>query len=148
MPKALAVFSFTWNGIPMIYSGQELPNTKRLKFFEKDTIEWKDECTLYEFYKSLLALRKNNPALTAGDSTVTTRFLKTNVDNNVLVYLRKKDMRTVLVLLNLSGDILHCVIDDGQLPGSFTDVFSKRTENISEHKVFELSPWEYRVYEN
>jgi Glycosidases len=34
--KALAVFSCTWNGIPMIYSGQELPNYKRLQFFDKD----------------------------------------------------------------------------------------------------------------
>lgn len=40
MAQALAVLSFTWNGIPLIYSGQELPNKKRLKFFEKDTIEW------------------------------------------------------------------------------------------------------------
>ena len=34
--KALAVFSFTWDGIPLIYTGQELPNNKRLQFFEKD----------------------------------------------------------------------------------------------------------------
>jgi glycosidase len=27
--KALTVFSFTWDGIPLIYSGQELPNKKR-----------------------------------------------------------------------------------------------------------------------
>ena len=26
MAKALAVFSATWNGIPLLYSGQELPN--------------------------------------------------------------------------------------------------------------------------
>ena len=43
MAKALAVFSCTWNGIPLIYSGQELPNLKRLKFFEKDAIDWTGE---------------------------------------------------------------------------------------------------------
>ncbi|HRF24316.1 MAG TPA: alpha-amylase family glycosyl hydrolase, partial [Chitinophagaceae bacterium] len=36
--KALAAFSCTWNGIPLIYSGQELPNKKRLKFFDKDFV--------------------------------------------------------------------------------------------------------------
>ena len=41
--KPLAVFSCTWNGIPLIYSGQELPNLKRLKFFEKDAIDWTGE---------------------------------------------------------------------------------------------------------
>ena len=36
MAKALAVFSATWNGVPLIYTGQEIPNMKRLEFFEKD----------------------------------------------------------------------------------------------------------------
>ena len=33
MLKCLSVFSCTWNGIPLIYNGEEMPNTKRLKFF-------------------------------------------------------------------------------------------------------------------
>jgi glycosidase len=33
--QALAVFTCTWPGIPLIYSGQEIPNKKRLAFFEK-----------------------------------------------------------------------------------------------------------------
>jgi len=41
--KAWAVFTATWNGQPLIYSGQELPNTKRLAFFDKDQIEWTTE---------------------------------------------------------------------------------------------------------
>ena len=40
MAKALAVFSATWNGFRLLYSGQELPNMKRIKFFEKDAIAW------------------------------------------------------------------------------------------------------------
>ena len=45
--KALAVHSCTWQGIPLVYSGQELPNKKRLKFFDKDVIEWKKNCELH-----------------------------------------------------------------------------------------------------
>jgi hypothetical protein len=41
--KPLAVFSATWNGVPLLYSGQELPNMKRLEFFEKDVINWNGE---------------------------------------------------------------------------------------------------------
>src|SRR5205085_7824359 len=42
--KALAVFSATYNNsIPLIYSGQELPNIKRLKFFVKDEIAWHED---------------------------------------------------------------------------------------------------------
>src|SRR5208283_3169417 len=32
--KAFAVLCCTWNGLPLIYSGQELPNLKRLNFFD------------------------------------------------------------------------------------------------------------------
>src|SRR5438105_10699357 len=60
--KALAVFCCTWNGIPLIYSGQELPNKKRLRFFDKDQIDWDGEYRLHDFYKKLLSLRKRNPA--------------------------------------------------------------------------------------
>ena len=55
--KLMAVFSCTWNGIPMIYSGQEMPNKKRLKFFEKDVIEWDGKFELHNFYKTLLTVK-------------------------------------------------------------------------------------------
>jgi hypothetical protein len=64
--KAFAVFSFVWSGVPLIYSGQELPNKKRLKFFDKDIIEWKAKPELHEFYKALLQLRTNNEAIGTG----------------------------------------------------------------------------------
>ena len=41
--KAMAVFTCTWPGIPLIYSGQEKPNLRRLAFFEKDFIDWEGE---------------------------------------------------------------------------------------------------------
>ena len=68
----LAVFSCLWNGLPLLYSGQELPNLKRLKFFDKDPIEWNGKYELHDFYRTLLQLRKRNPALRAGDDAVTT----------------------------------------------------------------------------
>lgn len=57
--KALVVFSFVYSrSIPLIYSGQELPNRKRLPFFEKDVIEWTDIPELVSFYSTLLHYRK------------------------------------------------------------------------------------------
>ena len=54
--KAMAVFTCTWPGTPLLYSGQELPNHKRLKFFEKDFIEWQPKILLHDFYKKLFHL--------------------------------------------------------------------------------------------
>lgn len=60
--SGLAELSCRLPGIPLIYSGQELPNLKRLRFFEKDEIEWTDHPALHAFYKKLLGqAEKHSP---------------------------------------------------------------------------------------
>jgi glycosidase len=100
-----------------------------------------------DFYKTLLTLRKSNPALKAGDPASTTVRLKTNAENSVLAYVRKNGNREVLVLLNMSKEPVHCVIDDANLHGKYTDVFHKTVVDLNEQKSFELQPWAYLVYE-
>ncbi len=145
--KAFAVFSCTWNGIPMIYSGQELPNHKRLQFFDKDAIEWNGEYALHDFYKTLLNLHTNNPALRGGDAAVITHLLQNNSDTNVMAYLRKNVNNEVLVIINFSNEKIDCTIFDKMLAGHFTNVFTKAMINVNEEKHFELPPWGYLVFE-
>jgi len=145
--KAFAVHSFTWEGIPLIYSGQELPNLKRLEFFEKDTIDWTEKFELHDFYKTLLKLRKENTALRAGDLESITVILHTNCENNVLAYLRKNGEQEVLVLLNFSSQLVEFSIIDEKLGGNFKDVFTKRNFDFTEIKSFELIPWAYKIFE-
>lgn len=147
MAKALAVFSFTWNGMPMIYSGQELPNLKRLKFFDKDPIEWNGKYELHDFYKTLLTLKTNNPALSGGDPAVTTFLLHTGAEKHILAYLRKNGSNEVLVLLNFSKERIRFQVKDEQVSGHYNNVFSKTDNDFSGEKYFELQPWEYQVYE-
>ena len=147
MAKALAVFSFTWNGIPMIYCGQEMPNLKRLQFFEKDVIAWNGEYALHDFYKTLLKLRKRNPALRTNDPAVITHFIITSDDKSILAYLRKNKKDEVLVLLNLCKEKTDFVIKDQLINGSFINVFSKTEDDFSADTVIEMQPWEFLVYE-
>jgi alpha-amylase len=149
MFKALAVFSFTWNGIPLLYSGQELGNTKRIDFFDKDTIvagPWATELT--GFYQSLIKLKSTHPALRAGDTAVSTFRLTTTDDRHVLAYLRKYGEREVLVVLNLSdqGD-LHFDISSSEVTGIFKNAFSGAANDFTREKSFELQAWEFAVYE-
>lgn len=147
MANALSVFSFTWNGMPMIYSGQELPNMKRLKFFDKDPIEWKDKYQLHDFYKILLNLKKNNPSLRTGDAAVSTHLLNTNAENNVLAYIRKNGSSEVLVLINFSKEKVSFDADDAYLTGQFINVFSSEKKDFTMEKHFELQAWDYKVFE-
>jgi alpha-amylase len=145
--KAFAVFSFTRNGLPLIYSGQELPNYKRLEFFDKDQIDWNGKYELHDFYKTLLTLHKNNTALRAGDVAVTTYNLSMNNGDKVMAYLRKNGQAEVLVLLNFSKEALSCSILDEHLNGKFINLFNKEEEDFTGLKIVELQPWQYLVYE-
>ncbi|MEI7472341.1 MAG: alpha-amylase family glycosyl hydrolase [Chitinophagaceae bacterium] len=146
--KALAVFSFTWDGIPLIYTGQELPNNKRLQFFEKDTIEWNGQFALNDFYRTLTALRKRNPALRAGDEKVTTIKLQLAAGSNVLAYLRKNGKHEVAVILNLSADNLNIAVEGNEwLKGSFKNVFDGQIVDFNTAHSLALQPWGYLVLE-
>jgi glycosidase len=148
MARALAVFSATWNGIPLLYSGQELPNRKRLEFFERDPIAWTGTNTLNDFYKTLLGLRSNHPALRSGDTAVQTFRINTSDPNRVMAFLRKNGSREVLVVLNLSAQKdLHFEIVDTHLTGVFKNVFSGAANDFTKEKSFEMQGWEYLVYE-
>ena len=66
--NACAVLCFTLPGSqPLIYTGQEIGLNRRLAFFEKDPItDWSpNEYTT--FWKTLVDLKHNNPALQAGE---------------------------------------------------------------------------------
>ena len=144
---ALAVFSCTWDGIPLIYSGQELPSRKRLQFFEKDVIDWKADYELAGFYKTLLALRKRNPALRTGDPAATNTRINTGTGKTVLGFLRKNGVKEVLVLLNMGKEPVNGIISDEQVTGKFTEVFTSTGRDFTGDKSFALQPWAYQVFE-
>ncbi len=147
MLPALIVFSCTWNGIPMIYSGQEMPNMKRLKFFDKDMIEWNGEYRFHDFYKTLLHLRKTNTSLRAADAAVNTFFIITEGGKNIMAYLRKNDNDEVLVLLNLSNGKTAFTIKDRLINGFFTNVFDNSVNHLSQDSFIKMQPWAYLVFE-
>ncbi len=147
MAKALAVFSITWSGIPMIYSGQEMPNFKRLAFFEKDPIDWKGGYTLHDFYKTLLKLRKRNPALRSACSEARTRIIETSDEKSIMAYLRKNKNDEVLVFLNLSGKRTGFSIKDQFVKGNFVNVFTGVENHLAADTFIEIQPWNFLVYE-
>ncbi len=147
MAKALAVFSITWSGIPMIYSGQEMPNFKRLAFFEKDPIDWKGGYTLHDFYKTLLKLRKRNPALRSACSEARTRIIETSDEKSIMAYLRKNKNDEVLVFLNLSGKRTGFSIKDQFVKGNFVNVFTGVENHLATDTFIEIQPWNFLVYE-
>ncbi|MFT3822336.1 MAG: alpha-amylase family glycosyl hydrolase [Chitinophagaceae bacterium] len=144
---ALAVFSCTWDSIPLMYSGQELPNHKRLRFFEKDLIEWNDKPALHSFYQTLFQLRKTHPAIKAGKASPP-QWLPINVSNYVLAFMRRSQGKDVVVLLNLSPNNLFVQMPQGYVTGKFTNVFDGQQIDMIPQASIELKSWGYKVLVN
>jgi alpha-amylase len=145
--EAFAVLCATWNGIPLIYSGQELPNLKRLKFFDKDLIPWSGQYELHNFYKALLQLRKRNKAMRAGDPSVTTYYLQTTAYANVFAFCRKSGIEEVFTIINFSNASLSVLIDDAILNGRFKDIFTAEIFDAHNRELINMEAWDFRVFE-
>ena len=134
--KAFAVWAFTMkNSLPLLYSGQEEPNKRRLHFFIKDTIPW-SKYSMADFYKTLNMLRRSTPAL-AADASFTK--LKTGVDDAVYAYLRHKDGHKVAVILNLSKQQQQFTIADDGINGDAKEAFTGMKEKLNTAKNFPCS---------
>ena len=143
--KAWAVFSATWGGLPLVYSGQEIPNHKRLSFFEKDTLEFPLLTpALHNFYKTLFSFRAQNEAVVLGQP----QMLHTPYSNSIIGFIKKHQNNVVLVLLNISDhNRLAFEISHPLLEGNFQQIFSGLFFSFSGKEKFELQAGEYLVYQ-
>ena len=137
-----AVFTQTMaNSVPLIYSGQEEPVLRPLQFFEKDPIEF-GKFGRGKFYKTLLDLRKNNPALSANASF---RKIVAGEEKAVYAYVRQNGTNKIVVILNLSEKEQTISIKDSSLSGQPINVFSGRKEPLY-NKSWKMESWGYAVY--
>lgn len=140
--EAFAVLTYTLNGMPLIYTGQEIGMTKRLSFFDKDMVpSWKENKTT-TFYKKMNELKHTNLALLAGTGGTIRRY-QTSENKNLLVFSRDQGGRHMLVMINLSPKSISYSSNDAFGKGSYTDYFTAKTiENLPGA----LGPWEYKIF--
>jgi len=142
---ALAVLAATIEGMPLVYNGQETSLDRRLKFFDKDSINW-DKMDLVDFYSRLLHLHQSNEALHVGLEQTEPRFLSTKDQKEVLVFERKAGENRVLVLLNLSNSTQKVKVTD-VMQGIFKNLFEGEKVVLKTNQSIMLKPWGYIVYE-
>lgn len=145
--KPFAVLCATLNGIPLLYSGQELPLRKKIAFFEKDPIPWSGTNEFHDFYKKLLTLHSSHPALRAADSTTTTTRLHQNDAQGVFAFIRKSGEKEVLVVLNLSDKAIAALnVVDAAVKGKFTELFTEELWDANSEKKMSINGWGYKVF--
>ncbi len=148
MAIPLAVFSATWKGLPLLYNGQELPNHKRLSFFEKDLIEWTSHPSLHEFYRSLFELRRSYDAFICSEEMDNCHLVHNSVDHHVLSFIRSYNGAHVLIMINFSTYPLSSVyVDHKMIRGNQVEWFSSDARIFDEsQQYFDLPAWGYQVW--
>lgn len=139
--EAFAVLTYTLNGMPMIYTGQEVGLKKRLSFFEKDMVpSWTENATT-KFYKKLNELKHTNRALIAGQGGEFRRY-QTSANKELLIFSRTQGGGEIMVLLNLSDKNITYASNDALNKSGYTDYFTgAKVDNIPTS----LKAWEYKV---
>lgn len=99
--EAMAVLAATLPGMALVYSGQEAGLDRKLAFFEKDPITWR-QWPLAGLYTRLLQLKKSQPALGNGLEGGTLEWLPSG-NEAVLAFRRQRGARQVNVAVNLSA---------------------------------------------
>jgi glycosidase len=137
------VFTCVISGMPLMYSGQEAGLNKRLKFFEKDTIQW-EKSNYGVLYSNLLKDKEKLPALWNGK--IGGEMIPVNSSNSqVFAFVREKDSSKVYAIFNLSGKQVKTQLESNLIKDEYTNPFTGKTIKIKSKEWLQLQPWQYRV---
>jgi glycosidase len=142
--EAFTVLTYMLPGMPLTYSGQEAGNDKRLRFFEKDTIDWKDN-TISGLYKTLNNLKKQNVALWNGLSGGTITNINNGQNDKVFACKREKDGNSIIAVINLSSSMQEIEVENSYISGDYIEMFSGENVQIKNKYKFVLKPWHYMI---
>ncbi|MEO8337166.1 MAG: alpha-amylase family glycosyl hydrolase [bacterium] len=132
------------NSMPMLYTGQEVSLKKRLRFFEKDTVDWKGP-SLASFYHAVFALKHHEPALANGQWGGAQTVLATNGGDRVYAFTRTEGTNTVLTAVNFGDAPVKATYQGLTQPGDYTDWFSTSKTSLAAQGSLTIPAHGYRV---
>lgn len=142
---AAMALSVVGEGMPMIYNGQEAGNDRRLAFFERDPIIWREHEN-GKLYKKLLALKRDNTALWNADWGARMLPVHNNQPAQILSFVRQNTKDKVFAVFNFSDTPQHVSFKQHLHHGSYTDYLSGETVQFNEGSTLKLAAWDYRIY--
>jgi len=143
LPNAFALL-FTSEGIPLLYNGQEAGNDKRLKFFERDPIAWKDHPHA-ALIRDWIDFRDEHPALDNAPWGARMVHVKNSDAQKVFSFVRAKDGDAVYVAQNYSAEPKTVALGEIPHPGRWTEKGGAEID-LAKGSNLTLAPWSTRVF--
>jgi glycosidase len=141
---ACMVLACTVNGMPLVYSGQEAGLDRSLRFFDKDSIVWKEH-PYYAMYRQLFALKHQNEALWNGAAGGEMQRIYHDKPEQVISFSREKNGHRVITLINMSRDPVSVHFNSKYLVGDYTELFSKEKISWKGDDTMSFASWDYKV---
>ena len=138
------VLSFASEGIPLIYNGQEAGNDKRLKFFEKDPIVWR-ESPNRQLYTRLAALKTRNPALWNAPLGGRMVSVVNDQPQKVFSFVRRRGDDRVFAVFNFSAQPQTVRFTERLADGTYRDFDNGQAVSIGAATRLTMGPWTYRL---
>jgi glycosidase len=138
------VLSVAGEGIPLIYNGVEAGNPKRLEFFEKDPIVWREHPN-GALYKRLIALKTRNKALWNAPWGARMVGIVNSAPSRVFSFVRQKDGHRVFAVMNFSAEEQKVTFKEGPHLGRYRDFDGGKAVSVDAATQMTLAPWSYRL---
>ena len=132
------------NSMPLLYTGQEASMQKRLRFFEKDTVDWSGP-SLATFYASVFELKHRTPALWNGSSGGPQTRLENDGGGRIYAFTRTSATGAVVVAVNFGDAPVPVHYTGWAASGRYTDWFTKSAVDLAAAGTLDVPAHGYRV---
>lgn len=135
--KLAIAYQFLYIGVPYIYYGDEIgldggddPENRKCMIWDKE----KQNRELFDFYKNMINIRKNNKVFTFGN------FKEVYCENNIIAFKRVLEKEEVLCVFNNSDD---SVLVNINLELKAVNLITKSIEDLVKIK---LDGFSFKIY--
>jgi glycosidase len=139
---AFTVLTYMVPGIPLTYTGQEEPMNKRLRFFDKDTVGFKNYAR-QSFIQKLNQLKAGNKGLWSPSYRNSFMGLRNSNPKNVLTFIRFFKKTQVFCAINFSDKEQAFQISD-MINGEFS-LYMGENIVVKRNETVHLKPWSYAI---
>lgn len=146
--KIMAALTFVLpQGLPLIYTGQEVGYDHSFEFFDRDPLPSLELNDWSEFYRRLTALKHRTPALDSGADGGSFIEIRNNAEDCLMTFVREKGGKRVVCIMNVSPWSIHTDYYTGIYAGLYRDVMTGEEYHFADHVERDMGPWEFTILE-
>lgn len=124
------------DGIPLIYSSQEIGYSKAVSFFNYNVMDWNSNPTYLEQYKAIIAAYKASADVRGGKFT-------SYQTGKVATFYRKANNNGLLVMVNTSNETVTAKVPITYAGTQMHNLITN--EEITTPVAFTLEPYQYQI---